>query len=63
MRNELHDHCPVQDIEVVVGWICAMMGAEIKMANLSISGASESACPTGSLDDEVCYSGVIIGFL
>ena len=37
--------CPIQDIEVVMGWFGVVMWGAIKMTNLPVGGASEFSCP------------------
>ena len=44
------DLCPVQDIEVVIGWFSVVMWDAIKMTNLPVGGASEFSCPPESVD-------------
>ena len=44
------DLCPVQDIEVVIGWFSVVMWDAIKMTNSPIGGAREFPCPAESVD-------------
>ena len=58
-----YGQCRCQDIEVVVDSFGAVMLGVIRMNNSHIGGASESACPTESLDEDVCCAGTFISFL
>ena len=42
--------CPIQDIEVVIGWFSVVMWGANKMTNLPVGGASEFSCPLESVD-------------
>ena len=42
--------CPIQDIEVVIGWFSVVMWGAIKMTNSPVGGASEFSCPPESVD-------------
>ena len=44
------DLCPVQEIEVVIGWFCVVMWGTINMTNSPVGGASEVSCPPESVD-------------
>ena len=44
------DLCPVQEIEVVIGWFSVVMWGAIKMTNSLVGGASEFSCPAESVD-------------
>ena len=48
---------------MVVDWFSAVMWCAIRMSNSLISGASESACPVESVNEEVCCARTFIGFL
>ena len=51
------DLCPVQDIEVAIGWFNVVMRGAIKMTNLPVGDASEFSCPAESVDHGMSRSG------
>ena len=44
------DLCPIQDIEVAIGWFSVVMWGANKMTNLPVGGASEFSCLPESVD-------------
>ena len=47
------DLCPVQDVEVVIGWFSVVMWGATKMTNSPVGGASEVSCPPESVDQGI----------
>ena len=44
------DMHPVQDTEMVIGWLSVVMWGAIKMTNSPVGGAREFSCPPESVD-------------